>query len=83
MYIQCISKPEFFDPCFIIAALKRENFYFINFQYLCKTEEGDYLPVEIAVVEYSIEKGITKKLHRFIEPGNVKKDCKWLHGLLC
>lgn len=51
--------------------LKKEPFYFIHFQYLCKTEEGDYLPAEIAVIEYSIEKGITKTLHRFIEPGKI------------
>ncbi|XP_045165078.2 protein maelstrom homolog [Mercenaria mercenaria] len=52
-------------------ALKSEVFYFINFQVLCKTEEGDYLPAEIAVIEYSIEKGIMRDLHRFIEPGKI------------
>ncbi|XP_067677520.1 protein maelstrom homolog [Haliotis asinina] len=48
-----------------------EQFYFINFQVLCRTEDGDYLPCEIAVVEYNLQKGITKKLHRFIEPGRI------------
>lgn len=52
-------------------ALKSEVFYFINIQYLCKTEEGEYLPAEIAVIEYSIEKGIMRDLHRFIEPGKI------------
>lgn len=53
--------------------LKKEKFYFINFQYLCKTEGEDYiyLPAEIAVIEYSIEKGITRNLHRFINPGPI------------
>lgn len=50
----------------------KEKFYFINIQYLCKTEEDEYLPCEIAIIEYSIESGITKKLHRFIEPGRIK-----------
>ncbi|XP_046546716.1 protein maelstrom homolog [Haliotis rubra] len=48
-----------------------EYFYFINFQVLCRTEDGDYLPCEIAVIEYNLQKGITKKLHRFIEPGRI------------
>ena len=36
-------------------------------------QEEDYLPCEIVLIEYSIEKGISKKLHRFIEPG---RDCE-------
>ncbi|KAL4226483.1 hypothetical protein ACF0H5_014466 [Mactra antiquata] len=51
--------------------LKYETFYFINFQYICKTDDGEYLPAEIAALEYSIDKGITKQLHRFIEPGRI------------
>ena len=53
----------------VITEAAQEKFYFINIQYLCKTEEEEYLPCEIALIEYSIGKGITKKLHRFIEPG--------------
>ncbi|KAK3107275.1 hypothetical protein FSP39_010906 [Pinctada imbricata] len=53
------------------SEVTNEVFYLINFQTLCKTEEGDYLPAEIGVVEYSIAKGITKTLHRFIEPGRI------------
>ncbi|KAK3611248.1 hypothetical protein CHS0354_003877 [Potamilus streckersoni] len=51
--------------------LANETFYFINFQTLCETEEGEFLPAEIAVIEYSIKNGITKNLHRFIEPGSI------------
>ncbi|XP_052778388.1 protein maelstrom homolog [Mya arenaria] len=51
--------------------LKKLKFYFINFQILCKTEEGVVLPAEIAIIEFSLEKGITKELHRFIEPGQI------------
>lgn len=46
-----------------------EKFYFLNIQTLCKTDDGHYLPCEIGAIEYSIKRGITKTLHRFIEPG--------------
>jgi len=52
-----------------ISALKDHKFYFVNFQILCKTEDEEVLPAEVAVIEYSLEKGISKELHRFIEPG--------------
>ncbi|XP_056012960.1 protein maelstrom-like isoform X2 [Ostrea edulis] len=48
-----------------------EVFYLINFQTLCVTDDGHYLPAEIGVIEYSIRRGISKKLHRFIEPGRI------------
>ena len=32
-------------------------------EYLCMTEEQKYQSCEIAIIEYSIEMGITKKLH--------------------
>ncbi|XP_033757847.1 protein maelstrom homolog [Pecten maximus] len=52
-------------------AVADENFYLINFQTLCKTVDGDYLPVEVAVIEYSICKGIKRTFHKFIEPGKI------------
>lgn len=52
--------------------LKKVAFHFIHFHTLCPVEEPkDCLPCEIAVIEYSIERGITKQLHRFIEPGQI------------
>ena len=57
--------------CTLFPELKSEPFYFISFQCLCKTDYDEYLPAEIAIIEYSIEKGITKNLHRFIEPGRL------------
>lgn len=51
--------------------LADEKFYIINIQTLCKTDNGDYLPCEIGAIEYSIRRGITKTLHRFIEPGRI------------
>lgn len=53
--------------CF--SAIANEVFYLINFQTLCVTDDGHYLPAEIGVIEYSVKRGISKKLHRFIEAG--------------
>lgn len=52
-----------------LTVLANEKFYLLNIQTLCKTDDGDYLPCEIGAIEYSIKSGITKTLHRFIEPG--------------
>ncbi|XP_069115052.1 protein maelstrom homolog [Argopecten irradians] len=62
------SVKESFPPG---KALADEDFYLINFQTLCKTVEGDYLPAEVAVIEYSIRKGIKRAYHKFIEPGRI------------
>ncbi|XP_052060350.1 protein maelstrom homolog [Mytilus californianus] len=60
--------------------LASEKFYLLNIQTLCKTDDGDYLPCEIGAIEYSIKSGITKTLHRFIEPGRIptgyRYECK-------
>ncbi|XP_060079963.1 uncharacterized protein LOC132559373 [Ylistrum balloti] len=52
-------------------ALADENFYLINFQTLCKTGDGEYLPAEVALLEYSIRKGIKRVFQKFIEPGKI------------
>ena len=54
---------------YLIIDLADEKFYIINIQTLCKTDNGDRLPCEIGAIEYSLRGGITKTLHRFIEPG--------------
>ncbi|XP_014671882.1 PREDICTED: protein maelstrom homolog isoform X3 [Priapulus caudatus] len=51
----------------------RQKFYLMNWQTLCKTEEGHYVPGEVACVEYSLEKGIMREFHRFIAPGEIPK----------
>jgi len=60
-----------FHHTLCVSELVNEQFYFINFQTLCVTEDGDYLPAEIAVIEYTLAAGITKTLHRFIQPGKL------------
>jgi hypothetical protein len=58
-----------FNFFYLIIDLADEKFYIINIQTLCKTDNGDRLPCEIGAIEYSLRGGITKTLHRFIEPG--------------
>ncbi|XP_041373037.1 protein maelstrom homolog [Gigantopelta aegis] len=48
-----------------------EVFYFINFQILCCTEDGHYLPCEMAILEYSLRKGIIRHYHKFVCPGAI------------
>ncbi|XP_074662000.1 protein maelstrom homolog [Tubulanus polymorphus] len=52
-------------------ALVNESFFFIDVLLLCKTEEGDYLPCEIGLVQYSMKKGIMKKFQKFIDTGGI------------
>ena len=49
-----------------------EKFYLISFEYLCKTEDGEYLPIEVGMVEISMKDGIIQTLHQFIDPGTVR-----------
>ena len=48
------------------------KFYIISFEYLCETEQGEFLPCEVGLIEWSMNKGITKMLHRFINAGIVQ-----------
>jgi len=50
-------------------ALIHERFKVILFEYFVKTQEGEFFPCEVALVEFSMEKGVTTKYHSFIDPG--------------
>ena len=52
--------------CFILELLE-QDFYIIAFEYLCRTEEGSYLPVEVGLVEFSLIDGIKRKFYEFIK----------------
>lgn len=60
-----------YQPFF--TAIMEEKFYFVSIEYLCKTEEGEFLPCEIGMVEWSMKNGITKTFHKFIQHGKLKK----------
>ena len=51
----------------LISEILSYTFYIIDFQYLCRTEEGQYLPVEVALVEFSLKDGIKREMHKFVK----------------
>ncbi|KAG0420528.1 hypothetical protein HPB47_003445 [Ixodes persulcatus] len=50
--------------------IKRSNFYLISFNILCEAN-GVYFPLELGLVEYSIEQGCTNTFHQFIDSGPI------------
>ncbi len=49
-----------------------ETFYFLDFQSLCEIPEREndrFMPCEMAVAKYSLNSGIQKTMHKFIDPG--------------
>jgi len=44
------------------------NFYVAHFNYLCRTDKDFFIPCEAAIVEFNLEKGITKCWQEFISP---------------
>ncbi len=49
------------------------KFYLLDIQPLCHlkdVEKDKYLPCEMALLEYSLAKGIHQSVHHFIDPGN-------------
>ena len=51
------------------SAVCDEKFYMIGFMSLCELENGQHLPCELGVVEYSLNGGIHRSMHKFIDPG--------------
>jgi len=45
-----------------------KRFFVAHFNYLCKTMQEDYPPCEAAIVEFSLEAGVTRTWHKFISP---------------
>ena len=67
---------------FVVAEIVEMPFYLISFEYLCMTDEKNYLPREIGIVEWNMSQGITKVLHRFIDPGMSQRITKVLHRFI-
>ncbi|KAG8180057.1 hypothetical protein JTE90_023674 [Oedothorax gibbosus] len=73
---------------------QRKVFYFISFNILCKTGDPgsgaeEYIPNEVGILEYSVQHGIHREFHMFINPGYIpkgyaaeaKKLCEDYHGI--
>ena len=48
--------------------MKQMRFHFVAFEHMIELE-GRYIPLEVGLVEWCMERGITKELHAFIYPG--------------
>ncbi|XP_067936684.1 protein maelstrom-like [Watersipora subatra] len=57
--------------------ITEELFHFIDVQSLCKTSDGRYMPVEIAVIEFSLKDGIKKAYHQFLKPGEIQTGMRY------
>ncbi|XP_064471876.1 protein maelstrom homolog [Ornithodoros turicata] len=53
-----------------VEEIKMFKFYIISFNILCEVH-GEYLPLEIGAIEYTIQYGFTRAFHRFIDPGEI------------
>ncbi len=55
-----------------IADVPRTNtFHLIHANSLCKTSDGDVLPCEVAVVEFSVVDGVSRVFHAFVAPKQI------------
>lgn len=61
---------QFVDDLGSMNEVKRSPFFIISFNILCEVN-GSYPPLEIGLIEYTIENGFTRAFHRFINPGPI------------
>lgn len=63
------EKAETLILIYISELAPKKLFYFISFNMLCVTDEDVYIPVEVGIVEYSIQYGIHRQYTKIIYPG--------------
>ncbi|XP_028405303.1 protein maelstrom homolog [Dendronephthya gigantea] len=51
--------------------VSNERFLMISFMSLCDMPDDKYMPCEMAIAEYSLKSGITRTLHKYIDPGTI------------
>ena len=56
---------------FVVLDVTEEVFHFIDVQSLCETRDGLFLPVEIAIIAFSLKDGIKQYYHQFLKPGQI------------
>ena len=60
------------------AGVCDEHFYIISFQSLFEfPDEEGYQPCEVACVDYTLNFGIVREWHKFIDPGNNQPSLSW------
>lgn len=50
------------------AAIDEQPFYFMSGVYFCKTNDGVFVPAEVALSNFNLKYGIVKKYHTFVNP---------------
>lgn len=71
------------------STLRTHLFYIGHVNYYCKTEEGSFIPAELALSEFNLEDGIRNTYHVLIDPGEIptgygfeaKKVSDEIHGI--
>ncbi|XP_075549809.1 protein maelstrom homolog [Dermacentor variabilis] len=61
---------RYVDDIGTVDEIKRWPFYILSFNILCEAN-GIYYPLEIGLIEYSIEQGFIRAYHKFIDPGPI------------
>lgn len=54
--------------------MKQVRFQFVAFEYMTEVTIGEFIPLEVGVVEWSMAGGILREYHSFIDPG--KRSCQ-------
>ena len=71
--------PSLVQQCVVFfVEVIHEKFFFISFsvmldlRHLSEVEEYEkVVPCEVSIVEYSIEQGLEREIHKFIKPGRM------------
>uniref|UniRef100_A0A224YX10 Protein maelstrom n=1 Tax=Rhipicephalus zambeziensis TaxID=60191 RepID=A0A224YX10_9ACAR len=64
------SIQRYVDDIGTVDEIKKFPFYILSTNILCEAN-GIYYPLEIGLIEYSIEQGFIRAYHRFIDPGPI------------
>ncbi|XP_037572826.2 protein maelstrom homolog [Dermacentor silvarum] len=61
---------RYVDDIGTVDEIKKWPFYILSFNILCEAN-GIYYPLEIGLIEYSIEQGFIRAFHKFVDPGPI------------
>src|SRR5690606_6720348 len=60
----------------------KQTFYFIDFETILDYGLASHIPVEIAVIAWSVERGELRIFHKFIDPGHIPAPYVTVHHYL-
>lgn len=59
----------------LLTALKNHAFYLVHVNYYCRTEQGVYVPGELALCKFNLQSGVIGTYHTLIDPGIIINIC--------